>query len=879
MEDEVKLATHAADAADDVDAGHGQTLPAKEPLEKALLGHLPAELLTPILLLIGNLSLAIILESALLSLPLSSAAGNDHDDHLDITQPFTPTDLASFPASRSLASNLHSLTWHTSDTPSPPLDSLGLLELRWLLRFNPTLFTHAVARRAAHTGRLHLLRLLHSASLPCFSPAVIDAAAASGHLPVLTHLLSLGLTPTESGLVSAARNNHLPILAHLLSLPHPPPLTSPVFDAAARAGNVPLLRLLDASPDARSTPLLTIEGVAGAVPAGIQAVAYLHATRPEARTTRLPKPLCADAARRGDASVVAHLLRHGLARGVDGMLVAAAGAGHVAVVETLWTHLCVAKPASRRRRRRVLDVAVARACEGGHEAVVAFLVERAGAEVRADHVCWAAAGPEVGLAAYVDARVRRGPTPRSPARKGSLDPGARWEVEEASRASFDSVTTGSSVGSGQRRGEEKGEVERAVEAVKAAAGNGRGEGIRWLTANGYAGVVAAAVNVGIEAAAAAGHVDVVVFLMGFLGPEAPTPLDVDLHDLASNGHLAMLKHLHEHPDLSPEWGPTVTDAAAAHGHLIVTQFLHAHHGCTTAALDRAVAAGHAHVVAWLLAQPNPTCTPAAADAALARGDLDMLDALERVGAPNPTPHGVRDAAREGHVHVVRMALDRWRAAGGDADIETFDSDPVFLWLAAAEGGDLDVVGCLLEAFPDAPVPLEAVDVAAGGGHTVVVRALVDARVARGCHPPHFSATGAGDAARGGHVDVVRFLHAVDSRAFTAWHVRVAAGHGRLAVLQFLGGVGLVCGAEGLNWAARNGHLHVVRWCVGQGEGVAVWQAMCDAAVAGRTHVVRELWEGAGRAVGEGARRDFGRAWRRVCGRYGRSGSAAAAVAA
>ncbi len=158
-------------------------------------------------------------------------------------------------------------------------------------------------------------------------------------------------------------------------------------------------------------------------------------------------------------------------------------------------------------------------------------------------------------------------------------------------------------------------VRHAYAAMDNAAGNGHLDVVKWLHENRIEGCTTLA----IDDAAANGHLDVVKWLHANR-KEGWTP---DAMCAAHNGHLETVKwlnehHMENHHDDTRAYDTVATvyqfkhwakiirnehdimDGAAANGHLHVVKYLHEHKKpCSTMAMDGAAANGHWDVVQWL----------------------------------------------------------------------------------------------------------------------------------------------------------------------------------------------------------------------------------------------------------------------------------------
>ncbi|KAJ0412050.1 hypothetical protein ATCC90586_004596 [Pythium insidiosum] len=274
-----------------------------------------------------------------------------------------------------------------------------------------------------------------------------------------------------------------------------------------------------------------------------------------------------------------------------------------------------------------------------------------------------------------------------------------------------------------------------------------------------------------------------------------TALTHDALDLAAtNGHLEMVRYLHE--TRSEGGSVAAMDGAARHGHLHVVEFLHAHRdeGCTTAAMDQAAANGHLAVVRFLHEQRQEGCTTAAMNLAAKHGHLDVVRFLHERRDEGCTTSAMDDAASAGHLAVVQF-LHAHRDEGCT----------VAAMNQAAIHGHLAVVEFLHRHRQEGATE-RAMDGAAAQGHADIVRFLHENRD-DGC-----TEVAMDEAASHGHLEVVRFLHEHRREGCTASAMDGAAGHGHLAILEFLHeNRSEGCTTLAMDEAAKNGHLHVLQF--------------------------------------------------------------------
>lgn len=183
----------------------------------------------------------------------------------------------------------------------------------------------------------------------------------------------------------------------------------------------------------------------------------------------------------------------------------------------------------------------------------------------------------------------------------------------------------------------------------------------------------------MDAAASNGHLDVLKYLH-----ELSTTLEVNtrkrkrgdelvtedkpictaeaMAGAASGGHLATVQWLHDTRKLN--CSSTAMEAAAGDGHLEVLQWLHQHSSekCSTRTMDHAAAFGHLEVVKWLHQNTDAGCTTYAMDAAANAGYLDVVKWLHENRSEGCTASAMTGAAISGHMDVVKW-LHKHRTEG------------------------------------------------------------------------------------------------------------------------------------------------------------------------------------------------------------------------
>ncbi|KAJ1342656.1 hypothetical protein BSLG_002754 [Batrachochytrium salamandrivorans] len=155
-------------------------------------------------------------------------------------------------------------------------------------------------------------------------------------------------------------------------------------------------------------------------------------------------------------------------------------------------------------------------------------------------------------------------------------------------------------------------------------------------------------------------------------------------------------------------------------------------------------------------------------------------------------------------------------------------------IAAAKNGHLDIVK-FLHANRTEGCTSKAMDCAARHGHLEVVQFLHTHR-SEGC-----TSVAMDSAAAYGHFDIIQWLHLNRTEGCTWAAMDSAAASGYLEIVQFLHSSRTEgCTVAAMDTAAREGHLHVVQWLhANRPEGCTV-NAMNRAASNGHLHIVKYL---------------------------------------
>lgn len=283
-------------------------------------------------------------------------------------------------------------------------------------------------------------------------------------------------------------------------------------------------------------------------------------------------------------------------------------------------------------------------------------------------------------------------------------------------------------------------------------------------------------------AAAAGREESINYLYEFWEYR----LDMQLFPVAAaHGHLATLEWMHQNITARHNcvWSPDTCDAAAEKGHLYCLRFAfdrhfpfstnglnmaaqNGHYLCVEFMLtqnladwrwdrsrcrtcDFAAAGGHIRVLKLLREYALPWCSDTATMCAK-HGHLECLEWLQEQTCPLDYGWCFREAAINGHVHIVRWLMARWQPEDGD---EYFDED---LLEGVAGNGDeamavLELAKELGTRFDD---KADLVSIAAQFGELRCAKWLVEQGAP--IDPEALPAC----AATGGHLDVLDWVGAL-----------------------------------------------------------------------------------------------------------------------
>ncbi|ETP53534.1 hypothetical protein F442_01575, partial [Phytophthora nicotianae P10297] len=327
-----------------------------------------------------------------------------------------------------------------------------------------------------------------------------------------------------------------------------------------------------------------------------------------------------EAAEKGNLPVLQWLLKQVEFEEVVGLVVKAAGNGHLQVVRWLIDH-------SGGQRIDEVRFAIHTTAIHGHLHVAKFLREKekkSTSRPRSSAVQPRVAAWEHGT--WREAAVVSAQTMIGAARNGHLDV-VKWLYSEYGVDLFDSKTK---IKNGV-----------LVTAMDAAAGNGHLDVLKYFhgldittSLNGNARKRKRPSNQtgppcsqkAMDKAAANGSLNVVQWLH----QNRQEGCSTDAMDAAATGgHLEMVKWLHN--ERSEGCTSAAMDGAATNGHLEVVKWLHnnVNVGCTTEAMDGAAANGHLGIAKWLHSNRSEGCTTKVMDSAAARGSLGIVKWLHR----------------------------------------------------------------------------------------------------------------------------------------------------------------------------------------------------------------------------------------------------------
>ncbi|KAL3664331.1 hypothetical protein V7S43_010656 [Phytophthora oleae] len=171
-------------------------------------------------------------------------------------------------------------------------------------------------------------------------------------------------------------------------------------------------------------------------------------------------------------------------------------------------------------------------------------------------------------------------------------------------------------------------------------------------------------------------------------PDSVVTKDIRMDHAACNGHLEMIRWLHE----EHAWCTMqAMNYAASNGHLEVVKFLHENRteGCNTDAMDLAAGYGHLNMVEWLHVNRSEGCTTYAMDSAAKNGYTDVVKWLHYNRSEGCSTSAMDEAAAAGRLKLVQWLHARYMAGCSRAAMTD-----------AISNGHLDIAKWLRQTFPD-----------------------------------------------------------------------------------------------------------------------------------------------------------------------------------
>ncbi|RLN72003.1 hypothetical protein BBJ28_00007407 [Nothophytophthora sp. Chile5] len=352
-----------------------------------------------------------------------------------------------------------------------------------------------------------------------------------------------------------------------------------------------------------------------------------------------------------------------------------------------------------------------------------------------------------------------------------------------------------------------------LKAMNLAAARGNLELVQWLHEVRQEASSSAATK-----AAEGGHLDLLKWMdKHHLCRLEGVPLDV----AAAQGHLKVVKWL-QRSGIGVA-SSRAMDVAAANGHLDVIKWLHhrrgREHAGTHVAMDDAATNGHLEVVKWLHSHRHEGCTTDAMDGAARNGHLTVVQWLHKNRKEGCTTRAMDDAAANGQLLMIRW-LDKYRSNAGATSTSSRSSSSSSSKESRGAGG-----GCTTNAM----------DSAARGNHLDVVRFLHRHRE-EGC-----TVAAMDGAAGAGHLDMVQYLHTHRQEGCTFAAMDSAAANGHLEVVKWLHeNRSEGCSVRAMDGAAAGGHLRIVKWLQANREEGCTEAAMDGAAANGKLDTLKWL---------------------------------------
>lgn len=216
---------------------------------------------------------------------------------------------------------------------------------------------------------------------------------------------------------------------------------------------------------------------------------------------------------------------------------------------------------------------------------------------------------------------------------------------------------------------------------------------------------------------------------------------------ARNGHLEIIKFLHEHN--SKGYTKEAMSLAALNGHLEIVKFLHENRteGSDTSGMNYAAFNGHLEVVKWLHVNRTEGCTELAMDLAAMSGYLNVVEWLHENRTEGCSRWAIEMAAKMGHLKVVE-----WLYKNGES-LKILHGAVLEAMNLAALNGQFECVKFLYEKIKN--------------NEKVSVTEAINR------------------AAQNGHLEIMQFLHDKTKEPYCTEAMIIAAECGQLKVVKFL----------------------------------------------------------------------------------------------
>ncbi|KAJ3236362.1 hypothetical protein HDU81_010854 [Chytriomyces hyalinus] len=311
-----------------------------------------------------------------------------------------------------------------------------------------------------------------------------------------------------------------------------------------------------------------------------------------------------------------------------------------------------------------------------------------------------------------------------------------------------------------------------------------------------------------------------------LGPTIAPPLAVymnpELYAIAANcGHIAVMQFFRAtYPDLS--MAEDTFDMASAGGHVHILQYLMGLYPLqsdrtaiskTGQAIVQAAGNGHLNAVVWLIergfvaSEREFIMLSDAVDSAAKNGHLEIIQYLVRIWKAGWAGF-MENCSESWLIHQQSEIEDQIVDLEGelsdsksDNECSSIDANTSPHWLAELEAS-------ISSHSRECPCSHKAMDEAAKFGHLPVVKYLTEEIKA----PCTLAAL---DQASGhGHLEVVQYLHKNRREGCTTKAMDFASLRGHFDVVKFLHEQRKEgCSSDALNYAASRGHLNVVKFLV------------------------------------------------------------------